>query len=138
MATIHCWRRIAGAAVLLALAGCSPRATMPPQPASQTVSGLTVQMTTPQTPHSGDNTLNLTLTDAATNMPVPDANVTCTPNMLAPRGTFEAVSGRSQGNGVYQVPVRLPIATRYELQFDITRRGGLPPVTVSFPLEATQ
>ena len=88
-------------------------------------------------PHTGDDTLNLTLTDAA-GAPVGDANVTATPDMLAPREPGQSNSGRAQGNGLYQVPMRLPIATQYDVQVQIEQRNGQPPVTVSFPLEATQ
>ena len=87
-------------------------------------------------PHTGDDTLNLTLTDAS-GAPVGDANVTVTPNMLAPREPGQSNSGRAQGNGLYQVPMRLPIATQYDLRVQIEQRNGRPPVTVSFPLEAT-
>ena len=138
----RCHRLTLGAALLLA--GCAPKPSAPVRPVTQTVGGLTIQMTTipaqattPAPPHSGDNTLSLTLTDAATGAPVGDANVTVTPNMLAPREQGATNSGRAQGNGVYQVPLRLPIATKYDVEVQIERRGGLPPVTVSFPLEAT-
>ena len=130
---------------VLMLAGCSPKPGAPVKPATQTASGLTIQMTvtpapplTGSAPHTGDDTLNLTLTDSATGAPVGDANVTATPNMLAPREPGQSNSGRAQGNGVYEVPLRLPIATQYDLQVEITRREGQPPVTVSFPFEATQ
>ena len=101
---------------------------------------MTIVPTPPNSgpPHTGDDTLNLTLRDAATGAPVADANVTATPNMMAPREPGQSNSGRAQGNGVYQVPLRLPIATQYDLQVEISRRGGPPPVTLSFPIEATQ
>ena len=121
------------------LAGCAPKATPSVRPATQTVGGLTVQMTVtaPAPPHTGDDTLNLTITSAA-GAPVGDANVTATPDMLAPREPGQSNSGRAQGNGLYQVPMRLPIATRYDVEVQIQQRDGQPPVTVSFPLEAAQ
>ena len=129
----------AGAVAAALLAGCSPRAAPPAAPSTQTAGGLTVQMTTtPAPPHTGDDTLNLILTDSANGTPVGDANVTATTDMLSPREPGQSNSGRAQGNGLYQVPMRLPIATKYEVQVQIERRGGQPPVSVMFPLEATQ
>ena len=133
------FRRFLIPGTILLLAGCSPKPATPVKSTTQTASGLTIQMTTnPAPPHTGDNILNLTLTDSATGAPVGDANITATPNMLAPREPGQSNSGRAQGNGDYQVPLRLPIATQYDLQVEITRRGGQSPITVSFPIEATQ
>ena len=141
MATPDSTGRARAPGLLLAaalLAGCSPKAAPSVMPATQRVGGLTVQMTTtPTPPHTGDDTLNLTVADAA-GAPVGDANVTATPNMLAPRMPGESNSGRAQGNGLYQIPMRLPIATKYEVDVQIQQRNGQPPVLVSFPLEATQ
>jgi hypothetical protein len=121
---------------LVLVSGCNRPAPTPAKPSAQTAGGMTITLTTlPSPPHSGDDTLVVTLNDAQTNMPVGNANVTATATMLAPRTSGAAVSGRSQGNGVYNVPVQLGIATRYEVKLHIERTGQ-PPVDVLFPIEA--
>lgn len=106
--------------------------------ASQTVAGVTAALTTtPTPPHTGDDTLILTLMDASTGTPVGDANITTTANMLSPRLPGSPVTGRAQGNGVYQFPVRLGIATRYNIQMRVERPGHAS-ATFTFPIEAQQ
>ncbi len=105
---------------------------------AQTSQGLSATLTTmPAPPHTGDDTLVLTLTDAATGAPVGDANVSATAQMLSPRLPGSPVTGRAQGNGVYQIPLRLGIATRYSVQVQ-AQQGTRPPATFTFALEAQQ
>jgi hypothetical protein len=125
---------VAGAATgMLCMTGCSPR----PQatgPVAQDSGGLHVVLTTDPSPlRVGDNTLIVTLTGQATSAPVVDANVTVTAyNQLAGGGDTE--TGRSQGNGVYNVPVKLPISDQYTASVTVQRLGK-PDVTVKFPLD---
>ncbi len=126
--------------VLLTLAaGCGKPAMPPPAPSAvQTSAGLTATLaTTPTPPHTGDDVLILTLSDAATHAPVGDANVSAIAQMLSPRLPGSAVTGRAQGNGVYQIPIRLGIATRYRVQVQ-AQRTAHPVATFTFPLEAQQ
>lgn len=123
------------ACACLVLSGCSRPAIPPPSP-SQTSGGMTVTLMD-TAPHTGDNTLVVTLADASTHLPVGNANITATANMLSPSLPGPAVSGRAQGNGVYNVPVRFGIATRYRIVLHIERTGHAP-ADVSFPLEAAQ
>ena len=115
------------------LAGCSHPA--PAVTAHKTVGDLAVSFTADPPPHVGDNTFRVTVADAQT--PVGNANITADPQMLSQNGTGTKTSGRSQGNGVYQIPVRLGIATRYDLSLHI-ERPGKPATDVSFPIEAAQ
>lgn len=85
----------------------------------------------------GDNTFVVTVSDAATKSPVANANITATPNMIAPRLPGPQTSGRAQGGGVYHVPVMLGVATRYQLQLKI-ERPGKPDTELEFPVEASQ
>jgi len=115
--------------------GCSnPR--VPAAPPSQVKDGLTVTLVT-DTAHSGDNTLTVTLSDSLTQTPVGNANITATPNMLSPQLPGTPTSGRAQGNGVYNIPVRLGVATRYSLLLHI-ERPGQPATEITFPIEAMQ
>jgi len=120
-------------------AGCGTHAAPPAAPSgAQTSQGLSATLTTtPAPPHTGDDTLVLTLTDAATGAPVVDANVSATAQMLSPRLPGSLVTGRAQGNGVYQIPIRLGIATRYSVQVQ-AQQGAHPPATFTFALEAPQ
>ena len=122
-------------AVALLLAGCSKPA--PPAVAQKTVGDLAATLTASQPPHVGDNSFSVTLADAVTHAPIGNANITATPEMLSHSGTGSPSSGRSQGNGLYQVPIRLGIATRYDITLHI-ERPGTPAVDVSFPVEAAQ
>ncbi len=88
--------------------------------------------------HTGDNTFVVTLNDdSAQKLPIGNANITATPEMLSPRLPGASTSGRAQGNGVYNVPIRLGIATRYNILLRIERTGQ-PPTDVTFPVEAVQ
>lgn len=122
--------------VVVTLVGCSHPAA-PAAPASQTVGGLSITLSASPPPHTGDNTLVVTLRDAATQAPIGNANVTATPEMLSPRLPGTPTSGRSQGNGVYNVPIRLGVATNYNVALHVERTGQ-PPADVSFPVEAAQ
>lgn len=117
--------------------GCSnPTAATKPQ--TQAAGGLTIQLRTlPDPPHTGDNTVIVTLTDAATNTPVGDANLTATADMSAPRLPGPTSSGRAQGMGVYNLPVTLAVATRYNVKLHIVRIGK-PATDVVFAVEAQQ
>lgn len=118
------------------LAGCS-RTPVPAVPSSQTVAGMVITLTTAPPPHSGDNTFGLTLADARTQAPIGNANITVTPEMLSPRLPGAPTSGRAQGMGGYSLPVRLGVATRYNIVLEIERPGRTK-AEVIFPVEAAQ
>lgn len=121
---------------VLAVTGCSRTAA--PQPLPQQIAGsTTVTLTSGSLAHTGDNTLTLTLADAATGAPVGNANITATPEMLSPRLPGASTTGRSQGNGLYTIPVRLGVASRYSIALKIERPGKAA-AGVSFPVEASQ
>ena len=120
---------------LFLLTGCSHPA--PTTTAHKTVGDLTVSFTADPAPHVGDNTFRVTVADAETQAPVGNANITADPQMLSQNGTGTKTSGRSQGNGVYLIPVRLGIATRYDISLHI-EHPGKPAADVSFPVEAAQ
>lgn len=128
---------VAGACAAL-LTGCV-RMPRPPEAASvQTVGGIRASLTTvPSPPHTGDDTLVFTLSDPSTNLPIGDANLTAKTVSLAPRLPGAVTTGRAQGNGVYNIPVRLAIASSYNIELQV-QRIGRPPVTFTFPLYATQ
>jgi hypothetical protein len=119
-----------------ALAGCGHPAA-PAAPPSRTADGLVVTLTSGADAHVGDNTFSVTLTDAQTRAPIGNANVTAKPQMLAPQMPGVGTSGRAQGNGLYTLPVRLAVATRYDLSLTVERPGH-PVAQVSFPIEAAQ
>ena len=106
---------------------------MPPQTAGSTI----VTLASGGTAHTGDNTLAVTLADAATGAPVGNANITATPEMLSPRMPGASTTGRAQGNGLYTIPVRLGVASRYNITLKIERPGKTA-AEVSFPVEAAQ
>lgn len=118
---------------LLLLPGCSPKPRAS-GPVSQDSGGLRIVFATDPSPlRTGDDTLIVTLTDESTNRPVVDANVTITAfNQLVGGGDTE--TGRSQGNGVYNVPIKLPIADQYMATVTVQRLGK-PDVSVKFPLD---
>ncbi|BDI30686.1 hypothetical protein CCAX7_27370 [Capsulimonas corticalis] len=117
------------------LAGCSK----PPADvarAEQTSGDLHVEFSTnPAPPHSGLDTIILTVTDAASGAPVGDANITGSAAMVSPKMPGSSASGRSQGNGRYEIPLTLPVATKYEIKVHI-ERPQKPAVDVAFPIEA--
>lgn len=117
-------------------AGCSRPAVPQPLP-QQTVGSTVITLTSGPTVHTGDNTLTVTLADAATGGPVGNANITATPEMLAPRLPGASTTGRAQGNGLYTIPVRLGVASRYNIALKIDRPGK-PAAEVSFTVEATE
>ena len=123
-------------ALALALAGCS-RSAAPSVPLPLTAGSTTVTLTSGSLAHTGDNTLTVTLADAATGAPVGNANITATPEMLSPRLPGASTTGRSQGNGLYTIPVRLGVASRYNIVLKIERPGKAA-AEVSFPVEAAQ
>ena len=121
----------------LLLTGCSHPAGPPPAPLTKTNGGVSVTLTSTLMPHTGDNTLTVRVVDAQTQAPVGNANLTASPEMQAPRTPGAVTSGRAQGDGVYTIPVRLAIASRYDIALKI-ERPGLPPAEVKFPLEASE
>ena len=129
---------IAFCAAILALAalvpGCSDK-LQPSGPVTHSAAGLNIQLATdPNPPQVGDNTLIVTVTDATTNAPVVNANITISAyNKLAGGGDQE--TGRSQGNGVYNVPIKLPIADQYTATVTV-QRSGKPDVGIQFPIAA--
>lgn len=118
------------------LTGCT-KSTAPAAPTTQTVAGMSITVTPPSPPHTGDDTVVLTLTDAATGEPVGNANITAEADAQAPRLKGASVSGRAQGNGRYEIPVRLPVVSNYEVLVTI-QRVGRPAVQFSFPLDVEQ
>ena len=119
----------------LLLAGCTHSTA--PTVSHKTVGNLTVTLTAALPPHAGDNSFTVTLADSATYAPIGNANITANPEMLSQNGTGSPSSGRSQGNGLYLIPIRLGIATRYDIALHI-ERPGKPAADVSFPVEAVQ
>ena len=122
-------------ALALLLAGCSKPA--PVGPAHKTVGDLAVTLAADPPPHLGDNTFSVTLADAVSQAPLGNANISAVPEMLSPHDVGSSTSGRSQGNGLYTIPVRLGIATRYDINLHI-ERPGKPAADVSFPIDAVQ
>lgn len=120
---------------VLLLAGCSHPA--PAVTAHKSVGNLAVSFTADPPPHVGDNSFQVSVADAQSSAPIGNANITVDPQMLSQNGTGTKTSGRSQGNGVYLVPVRLGVATRYDISLHI-ERPGKPATDVSFPVEAAQ
>jgi len=77
------------------------------------------------------------LADALTGASVGNANITATPEMLSPHMAGASTTGRSQGNGLYTIPVRLGVASRYSIALKIERPGRAV-AEASFPVEASQ
>jgi len=137
--------------VLLVLPGGCSRPKNQKTTQTQTQSGIAVTATTvpnvetpgnttvaaPGPPHSGDNTVELDITDVSTNRPMNDATVYVTPNMVAPRLAGQQVSGRYRGNGRYEAPIRLGIAAKYNLVVQVVPHGKQA-VSFTFPIEAWQ
>jgi hypothetical protein len=118
------------------LGGCSqPKQSS--APTSKVAGDLTVTFTTSTPPpHSGDDTGIITIVQTATGQPVSDASVVATANMTGPKADGAPASGRSQGSGRYEVPLRL-IATTYDIDVHI-ERPGQPAVDVTFPIDVWQ
>ena len=127
---------LAAFALAAALSGCS-RPSAPAAPPTQTVGGMAITLSASPPPHTGDNTFVVALKDALSGMPIGNANLTATPQMLSPQMPGAPTSGRAQGNGTYNVPVRLGVATRYDITLHVERTGH-PAADVSFPVEAAQ
>lgn len=98
---------------------------------------MTITLSASPPAHTGDNTFVVTLKDAASGAPVGNANVTATPEMMSPRLPGTPTSGRAQGNGTYNVPIRLGVATRYVVALHVERTGH-PAADASFPVEAAE
>ncbi len=120
---------------MLLLVGCSHPAA--PATAHKTVGDLVVTFTSDPPPHTGDNMFTVTLADAGTQTPIGSANLSATPEMLSHVGTGSQTSGRASGGGLYKVPVRLGVATRYDIALHV-ERAGKPAADVSFPIEAAR
>lgn len=121
---------------VLALAGCSQTAAPQVLP-RRTAGGTVITLTSGAAAHTGDNTLSFTLADAASGAPVGNANITATPEMLSPRMAGASTTGRSQGNGLYTIPVRLGVASRYSVALKVERPGKAAG-EASFIVEAAQ
>lgn len=127
---------MAAAAIALGLAGCSA----PPVTTNVTkvVDGLSINVTSdPPEPHTGNNNLEVTIRDAKTGVPVVDANVAGTVVMTAPRLTGVTQTGRSKGNGLYEIPTVYATATTYDISIQIERPGHAA-ADVNLSLEAAQ
>ncbi len=127
------WSCVFAASALSLLAGCSHPAT-PAAPVTQVSQGVAATLTTAAPAHTGDDTLVITLADAQTHQPIGDANVTASAEAVSPRLPGANVSGRAQGNGVYNAPVVLAIATSYHINVQVERIGH-PPVAFTFTLD---
>jgi hypothetical protein len=128
--------RIGIAALLLGLVsfGCSPKVTGS-QHQSREAGGVLVAVSVrpglPQDSETavnatgaqvGDNTLTVELRDDKTNAPIGDANVTAAPASDLV-GQQRGESGRSQGNGIYLVPIRFGVPDKYTVIVTIDRPG---------------
>jgi hypothetical protein len=121
-------------AIAFVSAGCS-RSQQGSQTLTQTAGDLTVSFTTqPSPPHSGEDVAIVTI--MSNGQPVNDASVVATANMRAPKLPGPLSSGRFQGNGQYQVPLRL-VATTYDVDVHIERQRHAA-VDVTFSIEAWQ
>ena len=129
--------RHTGFFVLLLLAGCGPKAAAPlaASAAAQTNGEYSASLSVPPALGTGDQTLTFSLTEAKDGLPVGDANVSASAVMLSPRLPAAAVSGRAQGNGMYQLPLRFGVATLYSVQVTV-RRPGHTDAQFSFPVTA--
>lgn len=103
----------------------------------QDSNGLKIDLTAqPDPAQSGDNVFTIRLTDDSTGQPVVNANVTVSAyNQLAGGGDRE--SGRSQGDGTYNVPIKLGIPDQYRLDVEV-QRPGHDDSDVSFTVDAQQ
>jgi len=119
------------------LGGCSKTPVTAP-PFQQTENGMVVTFSSSPAPHTGDNTFVVTIRNSTTDAPIGNANITAIPEMLSPRLPGAPVSGRAQGNGVYNIPVRLGVATRYRLLLHIQRPGWKQADDMAFSVEAAQ
>lgn len=120
------------------LMGCSHNGPTPAAPVMQTIGDIRASLATvPTEPHTGDDTLVVTLTDPSTNTSIGDANLTAQTVSLAPRLPGVPTTGRAQGNGIYNIPVRFAIASSYRVELQV-QRVGRPPVTFTFPLNIGQ
>jgi hypothetical protein len=113
---------LAGALGLITLFGCSPKPVT--TDVKQVVNGLNVEVTSnPPEPHTGDNDIELNIRDATTGMPVVDANVAGTATMTAPNVQGPTQTGRSKGNGLYEIPVEFAAVSSYAISIQIDRPG---------------
>ena len=147
--TVRTLSAILYGAIALALAGCSSKVT---GPQTQSATGQTVAITVSVRPglpqdsgyatanasaQTGDNTLIVNIHDLNTNAPIADANVTAAPSSsLIDQQATE--SGRSQGNGVYWVPIRFGVPDDYKVEVDVQRPGQRFPETFDFNFTVSQ
>jgi hypothetical protein len=130
-------------AATLIIAGCSDKVAGP-QRQIQIVQGVTIaasirpglpqdssSASTNDAAQTGDNTLIVQLNDATSNAPIPDANVTAAPStdLINMQGTE---SGRSQGNGIYYIPIRFGVPDKYMVTVNVQRTGQRFPITTQF------
>jgi hypothetical protein len=104
------------------LTGCSPKVAKVGTVAAIS-NGVRIELTaSPDPPVAGDNTFVIRLADSTTGAPIVNANVTISAyNELAGGGDRE--SGRSQGDGSYNVPIKLGIPDTYKLNVQVQRPG---------------
>jgi len=111
---------LSGAAMLSS--GCSPKPVT--TDSTQVVDGLKIEVTSdPPEPHTGDNNLEVNIHDAKTGLPLVDANVAGTVKMTSPTLPGVIQTGRSKGNGLYEIPVSYPTATSYDISIEVDRPG---------------
>jgi len=113
---------IAGALGLITVFGCSPKPVT--TDIKEVVNGLNIEVTSnPPEPHTGDNDIELNIRDAKTGLPVVDANVAGTASMTAPNVQGPTQTGRSKGNGLYEIPVEYAAVSTYAISVQIDRPG---------------
>ena len=108
--------------LVLLTPGCSSKGSKVGNLVSDS-NGVKIELTSnPDPPIAGDNTFTITLTDDSTGSPVVNANVTVSAyNELAGGGDRE--TGRSQGDGIYDIPIKLGIPDRYKIDVVVQRPG---------------
>ncbi len=118
---------------LMALPSCSEKKPWA-GPLTQQDNGVVVQMSTlPNPPSVGDNTLIFNMHDAASQAPVVNADLTVSSfNQLAGGGDKE--TGRSQGGGTYNVPMRFGVNDAYTIDVRV-QRPGQPDAEVKFTID---
>ncbi len=124
--------------VMISLSSCSSKVTGP-QSQTQSVGGVDIKVSIrPGLPQdmgnaaeTGDNTLIVQLSDSNSNKPIPDANVTAAPKTSLITSQADQ-SGRSQGNGLYYVPIRFGVPDNYAVNLNVQRPGQRYPLTAVF------
>ncbi len=109
-------------AISILITGCSKKAAKITTLSTDN-NGVKIALSSaPDPPQAGSNTFTVRVTDDATQAPVVNANVTISAyNDLAGGGDRE--TGRSQGDGTYNAPVKLGIPDKYKIDVQVQRPG---------------